>query len=48
VIDLLKYQRDTWALLMEQLGRQKATAAAASIDLPEPNERMEASLSMRG
>jgi flagellar secretion chaperone FliS len=48
VITLLKYQRETWALLLEQLGRHKATSAAAQLDLPAPNERMEASLSMQG
>ncbi len=47
-IEVLRYQRDTWAMLMEQLGKQKATAAAMKLDLPEPNERMEASISLQG
>ena len=47
-IGLLRYQRETWAMLLEQLGKQKAAAAAAKIDLPAPDKRMEASISMRG
>ena len=45
---VLKYQRETWAMLLEQLGKQKAAAAANDLDVPPPNARMEASISMRG
>lgn len=47
-LQVLRYQRETWALLMEQLGKQKAAAAAAKLDLPAPSERMEASISIQG
>jgi flagellar secretion chaperone FliS len=45
---LFKYQRDTWALLLDQLAKTKAAQAASSLDIPEPNERMEASICMQG
>ena len=45
---LLRYQRETWAMLMEQLATQKAALAASSLDIPEPSARMEASISMQG
>jgi flagellar protein FliS len=47
-LNILRYQRETWALLLGQLGKQKAGAAASKLDLPEPNERMEASISIEG
>lgn len=47
-LDVLKYQRETWVMLMQQLGQQKAAAMAKNLDLPAPSERMEASISMRG
>jgi flagellar protein FliS len=47
-ITLLKYQRDTWAMLLDQLGKQKAAVAATKIALPAPDGRMEASISMQG
>ena len=47
-IGLLRYQRDTWAMLLDQLGKQKAAAAASKINLPAPDQRMEASISMQG
>lgn len=43
-IDLLKYQRETWSMLLEQLGKQKAGAKAASMEIPAPSERMEQSI----
>lgn len=46
-IRLFKYQRQTWALLMDKLGQQKATAAANELDVPAPDPRMEASISVR-
>jgi len=45
---ILRYQRETWAMLLDKLGREKAKAAAAGLDLPEPDGRMEASISMQG
>jgi flagellar protein FliS len=47
-LKVLKYQRETWMMLMEQLAKQKAAAAAATIDMPGPDSRMEASISMQG
>ncbi|HVT89561.1 MAG TPA: flagellar export chaperone FliS [Tepidisphaeraceae bacterium] len=47
-LDILRYQRQTWQLLLDQLGKTKAAAAASKLDLPQPNERMEASISMQG
>jgi flagellar protein FliS len=47
-LKLLRYQRDTWAMLMEKLGKEKAGNAAAKLDLPEPSSKMEAVLSVQG
>lgn len=47
-LGVLRYQRDTWALLLDQLGKQKAANVANKLDLPAPNERMEASISVQG
>jgi flagellar protein FliS len=47
-LQLLRYQRETWAMLMEKLGKQKAGDAAARIDMPAPNARMEAVFSVQG
>lgn len=47
-IQILKYQRETWSLLLDQLGKQKAAVAARGLDLPAPNARMEASISIQG
>jgi flagellar secretion chaperone FliS len=41
---ILRYQRETWALLLDQLGKKKAAVAASTIDMPTPNTRMEASI----
>lgn len=43
-LNLLKYQRETWAMLLDQLGKAKAGAAATQIDMPAPSSRMEASI----
>lgn len=45
-IDLLKYQRETWARLLDQVSKSKAAKAAASMNLPGPDPRMEARISM--
>jgi flagellar protein FliS len=47
-LKVLKYQRQTWIMLLEQLGKQKAATAAAQIDIPAPDAKMEASISMQG
>ena len=47
-LGVLRYQRETWSLLLAQLGKQKAAAAATHLDLPAPNTRMEASICMQG
>jgi flagellar protein FliS len=47
-LGILRYQRETWAMLLNQLGKQKAAAAATQIDMPAPDARMEASISMQG
>ena len=43
-LGLLRYQRETWAMLMDQLGKTKAAAVASTLDMPAPDARMEASL----
>jgi flagellar protein FliS len=40
-IALLKYQRDTWTMLMHQLGKTRAAAAARTMEMPSPDNRME-------
>lgn len=47
-LQILKYQRQTWALLLEQLTQRKAAAAATRINVPGPDPRMEATISMQG
>jgi flagellar protein FliS len=43
-MQILKYQRETWAMLLDQLGKAKAGVAAAKIAMPAPDARMEASI----
>jgi flagellar protein FliS len=47
-LNVLRFQRETWAQLLTNLTKQKAATAAQGIDMPAPNERMEASISMQG
>jgi flagellar protein FliS len=47
-LSILRYQRETWVLLLDKLGKSKAANVATKIDMPEPNARMEASISMQG
>jgi flagellar protein FliS len=47
-LEVLRYQRETWVMLLDQLGKQKAAAAATKLEMPAPDERMEASISMQG
>jgi flagellar protein FliS len=43
-LGMLRYQRETWTMLMEQLGKAKAAAAATTLDMPAPDARMENSI----
>lgn len=45
-LKILHYQRDTWALLLDELGKQKAAGVARKLDLPAPSARMESSISL--
>jgi flagellar protein FliS len=47
-IQILRYQRETWAMLMEKLSKQKAAKVAANLDIPSPEAKMEATISLRG
>ena len=47
-LGILKYQRETWVLLLDRLGKTKAGAVATKLDMPAPSQRMEASISMQG
>jgi hypothetical protein len=46
-LNVLRYQRETWVMLLDQLSKEKATAAAKRLDMPAPSERMEATISTR-
>ncbi|HYE18099.1 MAG TPA: flagellar export chaperone FliS [Tepidisphaeraceae bacterium] len=43
-LGVLKYQRETWVMLLDQLGKAKAGVAATQLDMPAPSARMEASI----
>lgn len=43
-IELLRYQRETWALLLDKLGKDKAAAKARDLDIPAPDGRMEGAI----
>ncbi len=43
-LDVLKYQRETWVMLLEQLSKQKAAVAARAMAIPAPDGRMEGAL----
>ena len=47
-LNVLRYQRETWAMLLDQLGKSKAAVAANRIAMPAPNSRMEATITMHG
>lgn len=47
-VKVLKYQRESWMMLMQELSKKKAAEAAQHMDIPEPSGRMEATISMRG
>jgi flagellar biosynthetic protein FliS len=43
-LNILRYQRETWQMLLQQLGQTKAAAAATKLDMPGPDARMENSI----
>jgi flagellar protein FliS len=43
-LDVLRFQRETWAMLLDQLGKNKAATAATKISMPAPDARMEAQI----
>lgn len=45
-LKLLRFQRETWAMVLDQAGKEKAAKAAAGINMPSPDPRMEATISM--
>jgi flagellar secretion chaperone FliS len=45
-LNVLRFQRETWSLLLDQLGKTKAASAATKINMPAPDSRMEAKISM--
>ncbi|MDB5327833.1 MAG: fliS [Phycisphaerales bacterium] len=47
-LQILRYQRETWAMLMQKLAQGKAAKMAMKLDMPAPDARMEASISLRG
>lgn len=47
-VDLLRFQRETWAMLLDKLSKEKAANHANNLDMPAPSERMEAMISMQG
>jgi flagellar secretion chaperone FliS len=47
-LKVLRFQRETWAMLMQQLGKTKAASAAQKMDIPSPDPKMEASLCVQG
>jgi flagellar protein FliS len=47
-LHILQYQRETWSMLLQQLAQSKAAVMAKKIDMPAPDARMEASISLQG
>jgi len=47
-LQIMRYQRDTWAMLLSQLSQSKAGMAAMRLDMPGPDARKEASISLQG
>jgi flagellar protein FliS len=45
-VKLLRYQRETWTMVLDQAGKEKAAKAAAGMNVPSPDPRMEATISM--
>ena len=36
-VEVLRYQRETWSIMMQQLAKGKAAEAAANMEIPEPS-----------
>lgn len=47
-LEVLRYQRETWQMLMQKLAQGKAARMARTLDIPAPSARMEASISFSG
>jgi flagellar secretion chaperone FliS len=47
-LGILRYQRETWVMLLDKLSKAKAGIAATRLDMPAPSTSMEASISMQG
>ncbi len=47
-LNIMRYQRETWAMLLQQLSQNKAAVMARKLDMPAPDARMEASISIQG
>lgn len=47
-LKILRYQRETWVLLLDQLAKEKAAKHASRLDIPAPDMKMEASFSAQG
>jgi len=47
-LNIMRYQRETWAMLLGKLSQSKAAVAASRLDMPGPDARMEASISLQG
>ena len=45
-VKMMNFQRETWMMLMLDLGKQKASEAASKMTMPAPSARMERSISM--
>jgi flagellar protein FliS len=45
-LEILKFQRETWALLLDKLGKEKAGKAAQNISFAAPDSRMEDKIRM--
>ena len=43
-LGVLKYQRQTWSLLLEQIAKSKAATVARTLAFPAPDQRMEGAL----
>lgn len=47
-LQILRYQRETWQMLMQKIAQSKAAKMAMTLDMPAPDARMEASINFRG
>jgi flagellar protein FliS len=48
-LKVLRFQRETWSMLLDQLGKARAAEAAKQVeDVPSHDSRMEASICMQG